>query len=647
MKTILRHILFIAIAGAVLSVFAPRAGRADTPMLMPGKHTLYQRVLTRPGAVVRGEAAAGAATVATPTPFEPFYVYAEKNADGKDWIKVGRSLTAAEGWLAKDKSIPWAQTIVAAFSNPAGRRRSLIFKSRDAMDATYNSEDVFARMGQLRRQAESNHVAPDSPVISIEPANFVDIDSNFYILPILGFQQARVQNTQRVKYLQIASLPLQEQRPGPGGDQPHAISDYNVGVVFVIDTTQSMQQYIDQVRDAVDQIRRKIADGPEGKRVRFGLVGFRNSTRLRPNLQYVTKTFLKLDQNSTATDFVNAIKTMKAAHSSSSSFDEDSIAGVMTAIKDMNWDPFGGRYIVLVTDAGPRQPGPDSENGSLAVPELNGLAREKGIAIETLHLRTEQGGFDHQYAEEQYRKLSNFGPHDQLYHGIDAGDPQAFRQSVDQLGTLLAQQISETIQGHLSQAPQDNDDSMAGALARVGRAMQLAYLGRAEGTQVPDFFEGWLCDRDPLDRRARPVDIRVLMTKNQLSTLRDVVRQTIDIGNSTTAQGDSQDFFRQLQEAVARMARDPQHLVQTGFTTLGGALGEYLEGLPYQSEITGLTQEDWQSLSPSRERQLVDSLESKIVALDKIHNESRRWVAPYEGAPDGEYVTTVPLSVMP
>jgi hypothetical protein len=137
------------------------------------------------------------------------------------------------------------------------------------------------------------------------------------------------------------------------------------------------------------------------------------------------------------------------------------------------------------------------------------------------------------------------------------------------------------------------------------------------------------------------------MTKNQLSTLRDVVRQTIDIGNSTTAQGDSQDFFRQLQEAVARMARDPQHLVQTGFTTLGGALGEYLEGLPYQSEITGLTQEDWQSLSPSRERQLVDSLESKIVALDKIHNESRRWVAPYEGAPDGEYVTTVPLSVMP
>jgi serine/threonine-protein kinase PpkA len=650
MKTfaIIRHILFIAIAAAVFVISAPLAGRADTPLLMPGKQTLYQRVLTRPGAVVRQDAAASAAAVVTPTPFEPFYVYAERNADGKDWIRVGRSLTAAEGWLLKDKSIPWAQTIVAAFSNPAGRQRSLIFKSRDAMDEVFNSEDVFNRMRQLRQEAESNQVPPDSPVVSIEPANYIDIDTNFYILPILAFQQARVQNTQRVKYLQIASLPLSSQRHAPGGDQANTLANYNVGVVFVIDTTQSMQPYIDQVQDAVDAIRRKIANGPEGQRVRFGLVGFRNNIKLRPNLQYVTKTFLKLDENSTATDFINAIKTMKAARTSSSSFDEDSIAGVMTAIDDMNWDPFKGRYIVLVTDAGPRPPGPDSQNGSLAVEQVNQMVKERNrnILIETLHLKTEQGGFDHDYAEQQYRKLSDFGAGKQLYFGIDAGDQQKFRQSVDQIGTSLAQDISQTIQGHLTQAPREDDNSMAAALARAGRAMQLAYLGHAEGTQVPDFFEGWLCDRDPLDRHARPVDIRVLMTKNQLSTLRDVVRQTINIGNST-AGGNSQDFFRQLQEAVARMARDPQHLVRAGFTTLGGALGEYLEGLPYQSEITGLTQEDWESLSPSRERELIDSLESKIVALDKIHNESRRWVAPYPGAPDGEYVTTVPLSVMP
>jgi hypothetical protein len=54
MKTfaIIRHILFIAIAAAVFVISAPLAGRADTPLLMPGKQTLYQRVLTRPGAVV-------------------------------------------------------------------------------------------------------------------------------------------------------------------------------------------------------------------------------------------------------------------------------------------------------------------------------------------------------------------------------------------------------------------------------------------------------------------------------------------------------------------------------------------------------------------------------------------------------------------
>jgi hypothetical protein len=644
---IFRHILFATIAAAMIVAAASLPGSAETPLLMPGKHTLYQRILTRPGAAVRKEPKPDAASVVTPTPFEPFYVYAEKDADGHPWLEVGRGRSAADGWMPKDKAIPWQQTIVAAFSNPAGRQRSLVFKTRQAMDDVLNSEDVVARMKQLRQEAESGQVPANSPVVSIEPKNYVDIDSNFYILPILAFQRARVQNTQRVKYLEIASLPLNPRRQAPsGGGQAARLANYKVGVVFVIDTTSSMQNYIEQTHQAVDSIRKKIANSPEGQRVRFGLIGFRDSIRLRPKLKYVTKTFLKLDENSTASQFVDEIKSMTATRNSSSGFDEDSIAGVMSAIRDMNWAPFGGRYIILVTDAGPRAPGPDTQNGSLAVPELNKLAHEKNIAIVTFHLKTEQGSFDHEYAQQQYQKLSEFDGQS-LYHGIDAGNPQKFRQKLDELGSSLAQQISDTIQGHLSAAPQADDNSVASDVARVGRAMQLAYLGRVEGTQAPDIFEGWICDRDPIDRHARPVDVRVLMTKNQLSTLRDVIRQTIDIGNSTVAQGDSQDFFRQLQEAVARMARDPQRLVQTGFTTLGGALGEYLQGLPYQSEITGLTQADWESLSPSRERLLVDSLQSKIVALDKIHNDSRRWVAPYPGAPDGEYVTTVPLSVMP
>lgn len=37
---------------------------------------------------------------------------------------------------------------------------------------------------------------------------------------------------------------------------------------------------------------------------------------------------------------------------SSARFDEDPYAGVMAAVKGVNWDAFGGRYIILITDAG-------------------------------------------------------------------------------------------------------------------------------------------------------------------------------------------------------------------------------------------------------------------------------------------------------
>lgn len=634
---------------AGMAIMPPAVVNAEgrTPLLMEGKQTLYQRVLTRPGGELRAEPGENNPVVVPLAPFEPFFVFARKTIGDRDWIEIGRNRSDADGWLVADRAIPWAQTIVAAFSNPAGRKRTLVFRSRDEMDSVFNSENVSALMNQLRTNAEAGLASQNGPVVSIEPENFVDIDSNFYILPILNYERARIQGRQRAKYLKIASLPLKEAKDGIAADQADLLAGYKVGIVFVLDTTMSMQPYIEQTRDAIDEIRRKISGSPEGERVRFGLVGFRDSIKLAPALKYVTKTFLKLDSESSARDFVRAIDGMEAARVSSVGFDEDSIAGVMSAVSDMDWEQFGGRYIVLVTDAAPRQPGEDAQNGNLDVPELNRLAREKGIALVTLHLKTEQGAFEHEEAEASYRAMSATDQGGTLYFSIDTGDPHNFRRTVGDLATALTDQITQTIQGRLSEPQPGTDTPIANETQLVGRAMQLAYLGRVAGTATPDILVGWISDRDPLNTRARPVDIRVLMSKNELSTLRDVVRETIDIGNSVSQQGDSREFFRRLQEAMAHMARDPEHIVNTGFTTLGDALGEYLADLPYESEITGLTAEDWEQLSPSRERLLVDSLESKIVALDRIHNDSDRWVAPYTEAPDGEYVTTVPLSVLP
>ena len=56
MKTFLAAVLFAALFGFCAS--APGADAADrAPLLMEGKKTLYQRVLSRPGALLRREPA--------------------------------------------------------------------------------------------------------------------------------------------------------------------------------------------------------------------------------------------------------------------------------------------------------------------------------------------------------------------------------------------------------------------------------------------------------------------------------------------------------------------------------------------------------------------------------------------------------------
>jgi hypothetical protein len=110
-------------------------------------------------------------------------------------------------------------------------------------------------------------------------------------------------------------------------------------------------------------------------------------------------------------------------------------------------------------------------------------------------------------------------------------------------------------------------------------------------------------------------------------------------------EGTSSDFFTTLRETVALTSRRPDQIRNAG--TLGDILGEYLQDLPYNSEILNYTPSTWRDLDSQGEQRIIDSLKSKIVALTNIHNDANRWVALAPGSPDGEHVTVVPLSLMP
>ena len=77
------------------------SAQQQRPLLMPGKRTLFQKVITHPGA--RLYASAGEASPVLKDPVDSFtvyYVYERTVLDGSEWMEVGLSSTGeVGGWI--------------------------------------------------------------------------------------------------------------------------------------------------------------------------------------------------------------------------------------------------------------------------------------------------------------------------------------------------------------------------------------------------------------------------------------------------------------------------------------------------------------------------------------------------------------------
>ena len=631
--------------GLLLALLAPQADAQDRPLLVEGKTTLYQRVLSRPGAVLH-ESPGGTELEEAVRPFDIFYVFAREG----DWVQIAHTAEGPpDGWLAAERVIDWNQAIVVSFSNPAGRERSLLFQDQKAIVDLLNSEDLVGQVRALRQQAVAGSLPEDSTVVSIEPETYVDIQEQFYILPILRHEVTfNPLNYEELKLLEVASIPQSFEPPHEPPSREEILRDFKAGVMFVMDTTRSMRPYIDETRAAVEDLYRRIADSEIGDRVSFGLIAFRDRTDLVPELEYVTKTFVELTPGQEPDAVVQGLGAVNEAEANSPGFNEDVFAGIDDAVNQADWNAFGGRYVVLVTDAGPKPASESSISERADAATLSALAREKGIAIYTLHLRTAAGAGTHDYAEGQYRELTRpigSGTGDR-YRPVADGSPEAFGANVTEIASSIVDGVQQAMDGQVSEALEAAEGELAQDVALDTLAMQLAYLGRLQDERAPDVFQAWIADRSLENTTQTAVEVRLLITKNQLNTLRDVLREIVDAGEATRT--DSAAFFDQVRGALAAMARgDQERLVDAQFDTLGGALGEFLEGLPYQSPVMELTPERWLNTSSVEQRVILDRLRSRLRLFERVHDDPANWTALYDGAPPGETVYAMPLGFLP
>lgn len=630
------------------------AAEGDKPLLQEGKKTLFQRVLTTPGCKLGAEA--GDDKGPLQPAFSSFYVYQKTDINGQSWVKVGPdSYGKTIGWLPQSCTVDWKMQLTLAFTNPANRDRLVFFKDKKTLDNILNAPDPVSVVAPLRAHLKRDGQAEG--VLAQEPEYFVDLQKQFYLLPILSGEEVMTESGFYTRLLNIASV-SKAASIAKQADDINQLKGFNASVVFVIDSTISMGPYIDRTKEAVNKIYDKIKQEHLQDQVKFGLVSFRSNTKAVPGLEFNSKIFADPNQVKDGADFLQKVAGLQEAKVSSSLVDEDTYSGVLSAIDNINWSPFGARYIVLITDAGAIDGSNKLSSTGLDAKQLRLEAGNKGIAVYTLHLKTPSGKADHAKAEGQYRDLSNFdSTQSNLYQSVDAGDLKAFGQQVDTLAAAITNQVKSAYLGEpaIGSALYSKDDGKKPApedklledTALIGHAMQLAWLGKKNDTQAPLVFKAWISDRDLIKQNIPTTDVRVLLTKGQLSDLSDVVSQILQAANEGMISPNK--MFERLRTVAATMGADPNQLKQKDNAKINdlGVLGEYLADLPYRSDVLNLDEETWKSWDGLSQEKFIRTLSTKLRYYQKYNADVDRWVELAKGSDPRDRVYPVPLEMMP
>ena len=648
---------FIQLAGLFLSTFAVPALAADKPLLQEGKQTLYQRVLTTPGCRL-GDTPGAAGGKAQPA-FTRFYIYQREQAGKAEWLKVGPdSYGKTVGWIKADCAVPWKMQMTLVLTNPSGRDPLLFFEKKDTLAQLFAKDDPEPLLKPILENMKNK--GRDPAVIAREPDYAVDLATNFYLLPIIEAEETFTEKGFQVRLLNVASVTAAESgNPGKadaGKADSNTLKGFSAAVVFVIDSTISMQPYINRTREAIKRIYEHVEQEKLLDQVKFGLIAFRSSTKAVPGLEYVSKMFVDPSTVKDGKDFLSKVAELKQATVSSSDFDEDAFAGVMQALDQVKWNEFGARYIVLVTDAGAISGDDKQSSTGLDSEQVRLEAKFRGVAIYALHLKTPGGKKNHASAEAQYLDLSN-NPflNKPLYYPVDAGKVESFGKMVDSLGNAITAQVKAAYRGDMAVGSAlSADASYAGDASSsleqdaelLGHAMRLAYLGEKTGASAPPVFQAWISDRDFVRQDVPTTDVRVLLTKSQLSDLSEVVKQIADAANEGLISPG--DMFERLRSVAATMGKDPNQIKDKSIKVGDmGLMAEYLDGLPYLSEVLGLDEDTWKGMEGLEQEKFIRRLNTKLKYYQRYNADADRWVSLAQGSDPRDHVYPVPLEALP
>ncbi|VFM96723.1 MAG: hypothetical protein BECKG1743D_GA0114223_105971 [Candidatus Kentron sp. G] len=663
-------------------------GDAHRPLLMEGKQSLYQRVLAKPGASIRSKP--GISGEAAPVkPFTVYYVYSRRIANGMQWIEVGNNAHGnVRGWIPERELVEWKQALTVAFRDPVGHDRVLLFRDKESLKKLVESRNTTSyeetNYEELYRKAERGQLSDSEPVIAIQPEGHLDLRENFYLVPIHEHEDVYLGNHNALM-LKVTSVPLvSEIHEGPSAQAPppkeqvskkippkessKENAGYRAGVVFVIDSTLSMDSYIERTREAVRKIYTRLEQSGLIKMVDFGLVDFRDNVQAVSGLEYLAKVQVTLSEGAGPRGFFARVNALKSAPVSSQDFIEDAYAGVKLALDAIDWRGYDARYIVLITDAGARDGRDPLGRTKLDAGSLRQFAKDSGVAILVLHLLTPSGVSNHAKAARQYKALSHYPGIGSFYHDVQTGNVVQFGRVLDALANQISDQVQEVtgteptrVTGRKARTSLAGRGTSASSsltvlqekVAKLGYALRMRYLRKHKNGRIPVVFDAWLLDHDFRDPERATLDVRVLLTRDQLSDLQYVLRQVL----STAEEGllSPRNFLNDLKSLAASLRRAPNEIGSSTITASGtgtnladlGYMREYIEDLPYTGGIMDLSLETWESWPARQQLAFITSLENRISYYKALHDHTDLWVSLDGGPVSGDSVFALPLGMLP
>jgi serine/threonine-protein kinase PpkA len=190
------------------------AAQQSKPLLILGKRTLYQKVITHPDTKLYALAGNSAKVLEKwVKPFTVFYVYQRASVGGEPWLEVGLSNTeGAVGWIKGSQTSDWNQALTLVFSERTGRQPALFLKDLKSLQKIAGSSSPGEQAAQLASQfaaIQSKSISPPAqfPVLAVEPPEEAVPRKRFYLIPIFqalelfeGVKFFRIKNSNRIRH---------------------------------------------------------------------------------------------------------------------------------------------------------------------------------------------------------------------------------------------------------------------------------------------------------------------------------------------------------------------------------------------------------------------------------------------------------------